>query len=375
MSSAKSYFAFAGPMAVAMVVIGSTLMSAQPAAAQGYPEWGYDDAPLWRQRPRTPLRTEPLDTEPLDDETEVDRDEDRNWRRTRDPRLYDRRYPVRRFDAPGNGDPDDVEEVWRDAPPRVRPEPRRPFRSYDDGDEQWPAEQPDARAVGVNGGARPFIQPVAPPIVAFGASYAPGSVVIDSNARRLYFVRGHMSAFAYPIGVGREGFSWTGTEKVSRVADWPDWYPPAEMRKRKPELPERMLGGLNNPLGAKAIYLGNTLYRIHGTSDPKSIGRAESSGCFRMHNAHVLHLASLVSAGTEVSVVRSLGRAPVRVGTAKSVAPLPKPALAAPTLKPRIVQRQPLAPRMITRAPYPPRVRWSADPDRRLYDERDYDLR
>jgi lipoprotein-anchoring transpeptidase ErfK/SrfK len=114
------------------------------------------------------------------------------------------------------------------------------------------------------------------------------------------------SAYAYPIGVGRQGFSWTGKEKISRIADWPDWYPPADMRKRKPDLPTRMLGGIRNPLGAKAIYLGNTLYRIHGTNEPKSIGKAESSGCFRMLNENVLHLASLVRVGTEVTVVRSL---------------------------------------------------------------------
>ena len=134
----------------------------------------------------------------------------------------------------------------------------------------------------------------------------PGSIVIDTSRRKLYYVTGMTSAYAYPIGVGREGFSWTGAEKASRVADWPDWYPPAEMRKRKPELPEKMLGGVNNPLGAKAIYLGNTLYRIHGTNDPKSIGKAESSGCFRMLNQHVLHLASLVQVGASVTVVQSL---------------------------------------------------------------------
>jgi len=106
--------------------------------------------------------------------------------------------------------------------------------------------------------------------------------------------------------VGRQGFAWTGKEKVARITDWPDWYPPAEMRQRRPELPQRMLGGVHNPLGAKAIYLGNTLYRIHGTNDPKSIGKAESSGCFRMMNENVLHLASLVKVGTEVTIVRSL---------------------------------------------------------------------
>ena len=126
------------------------------------------------------------------------------------------------------------------------------------------------------------------------------------SKRKLYYVLSATSAYAYPIAVGRQGFGWTGKEKISRIADWPDWYPPADMRKRKPSLPERMLGGIRNPLGAKAIYLGNTLYRIHGTNEPKSIGKAESSGCFRMLNENVLHLASLVHVGTEVTIVRSL---------------------------------------------------------------------
>jgi lipoprotein-anchoring transpeptidase ErfK/SrfK len=133
-----------------------------------------------------------------------------------------------------------------------------------------------------------------------------GSIVIDTSKRKLYYVLSATSAYAYPIAVGRQGFSWTGKEKISRIADWPDWYPPADMRKRKPNLPKRVLGGIRNPLGAKAIYLGNTLYRIHGTNEPKSIGKAESSGCFRMLNENVLHLASLVHVGTEVTVVRSL---------------------------------------------------------------------
>lgn len=141
--------------------------------------------------------------------------------------------------------------------------------------------------------------------MAFSGPYAQGSIVIDTGKRKLYYVLSSTSAYAYSIGVGRQGFGWSGKEKVSRIADWPDWYPPADMRRRKPELPTRMLGGIRNPLGAKAIYLGNTLYRIHGTNEPKSIGRA-SSGCFRMLNENVLHLASLVRVGTEVTVVRSL---------------------------------------------------------------------
>ena len=114
------------------------------------------------------------------------------------------------------------------------------------------------------------------------------------------------TALRYPISVGREGFNWNGTEKISRVAEWPDWHPPAEMRERDPSLPEKMSGGIRNPLGAKALYLGNSLYRIHGTNDAKSIGRAASSGCFRMLNGHVVDLASRVGVGTPVTVVRRL---------------------------------------------------------------------
>jgi lipoprotein-anchoring transpeptidase ErfK/SrfK len=97
----------------------------------------------------------------------------------------------------------------------------------------------------------------------------------------------------------------TNTEKISRIVDWPEWVPPAEMLKRQPELPLKMTGGLNNPLGVKALYLGDSLYRIHGTNDAKSIGRAASSGCFRMLNEHVMHLSSLVQIGTPVKVVKN----------------------------------------------------------------------
>lgn len=353
-------------LAAFYAALTTAALAPQPAAAQGYPEWGNDDAPRYRVRP--PLWSEPLDAAGQDETFE-----DRNWRRFRGQRDDERRYRSRRADPAIDEERDEDDVAPADPRPRVQQELRRNPRRYEDRYEDWQgddqdaaAEQPDSKAVGVDGGPRPNIEPVAPPVVAFSGAYAPGSIVIDTNARKLFYVRGHMSAFAYPIGVGREGFSWTGKEKVSRVADWPDWYPPAEMRKRKPELPERMLGGLNNPLGVKAIYLGNTLYRIHGTNDPKSIGRAESSGCFRMRNPYVLHLASLVRAGTEVTVVRSLGRAPQ---TAALQEPIPKP-------KARVSGRRPLPPRTFTRAPAPPLVRWSADPDRGMYyDERDFDLR
>jgi lipoprotein-anchoring transpeptidase ErfK/SrfK len=157
-----------------------------------------------------------------------------------------------------------------------------------------------------DGGARPDILPQPAPIVAFGHAYPANTIVIDTGARKLYFVLEGHQAYVYPISVGREGFNWSGIETVSRKQPWPDWHPPAEMRERDPALPEKMTGGLRNPLGAMALYLGNTLYRIHGTNDVKSIGRAQSSGCFRMLNPAVLHIASLTDIGTTVVVVPSL---------------------------------------------------------------------
>jgi lipoprotein-anchoring transpeptidase ErfK/SrfK len=155
----------------------------------------------------------------------------------------------------------------------------------------------------MEGGGRPQIAGRAPPIVPFYTGEKPGTILIDNSKRRLYLVLDNDEAYEYPISVGRDGFTWTGTESISRVADWPDWHPPAEMRQRDPRLPEKMYGGIKNPLGVKALFLGNTLYRIHGTNDPKTIGYAASSGCFRMMNEHVVHLAALVNVGTTVKVM------------------------------------------------------------------------
>lgn len=155
------------------------------------------------------------------------------------------------------------------------------------------------------GGARPDISPSAPQSVAF-RGYETGSIVVDTQGRALYYVLSSTSAYRYPISVGRDGFTWRGTEKISRVAAWPDWRPPAEMRQRDPRLPEVMTGGVNNPLGAKALYLGSSLYRIHGTNDSRTIGYAASSGCFRMMNQHVMHLATLAGPGTTVRVLDRL---------------------------------------------------------------------
>jgi len=176
------------------------------------------------------------------------------------------------------------------------------------------------------GGARPAVAPQAPGIVAFPYDYAAASIVIDTSARRLYYVLPEGRAYQYPISVGREGFNWFGTEAISRKQEWPDWYPPAEMRERDPRLPEKMTGGIRNPLGATALYLGNTLYRIHGTNDVKSIGQAQSSGCFRMMNASVVHLASLVEIGTSVTVVAHLPVLPrVSGGSEEESAPVSAP--------------------------------------------------
>jgi lipoprotein-anchoring transpeptidase ErfK/SrfK len=157
-----------------------------------------------------------------------------------------------------------------------------------------------------SGGARPVIEPMAPEKIAFASNFTPNSIVIDSGNRALYFILSPTEAYHYPISVGREGFTWTGTEVISRTQEWPDWHPPKEMIARDRRLPDKMTGGVRNPLGALALYLGNTLYRIHGTNDESTIGQAASSGCFRMMNEHVVHLASIAGMGTPVTVLKSL---------------------------------------------------------------------
>jgi lipoprotein-anchoring transpeptidase ErfK/SrfK len=155
----------------------------------------------------------------------------------------------------------------------------------------------------MNGGEKPDIAPEKPPIVYLDKDEPAGMVIVDTGGRRLLYTLPGKRAYAYPISVGRDGFTWTGTEKISRIAAWPTWTPPPEMRQRQPGLPITVTGGLINPLGAKALYLGNTIYRIHGTNNDRSIGRASSSGCFRMMNQHVVHLATLARVGTTVRVV------------------------------------------------------------------------
>jgi lipoprotein-anchoring transpeptidase ErfK/SrfK len=130
-----------------------------------------------------------------------------------------------------------------------------------------------------------------------------GTIVVDTPHTYLYLVLGHGKALRYGIGVGREGFTWSGTERVSRMKEWPDWFPPAEMIERQPYLPRVMAGGPGNPLGARALYLGNTLYRIHGTNQPSTIGKTVSSGCIRLLNEDIEDLYSRVQTGTRVVVL------------------------------------------------------------------------
>lgn len=135
-----------------------------------------------------------------------------------------------------------------------------------------------------------------------------GTIVIDTPNTFLYFVLGNGQAIRYGIGVGREGFTWSGVEKISRMAEWPDWHPPADMLERQPYLPRFMAGGPGNPLGARALYLGKTLYRIHGTNQPSTIGQFVSSGCIRLFNEDIEDLYSRVTVGTRVVVLPDHGQ-------------------------------------------------------------------
>ncbi len=142
--------------------------------------------------------------------------------------------------------------------------------------------------------------PISRQTVRFESKYAPGTIVINTSERRLYLVQSNGTALKYGVGVGRDGFSWSGVKSVTRKAEWP----PPQMRQRVPGLPAYMPGGIDNPLGARAMYLGSSLYRIHGSNEPGTIGTAVSSGCFRMTNDDVTDLYNRVNVGTKVVVLR-----------------------------------------------------------------------
>lgn len=144
-------------------------------------------------------------------------------------------------------------------------------------------------------------------VVNYRTQAAAGTIVIDTAQTFLYYVLGEGTAIRYGIGVGRDGFTWAGTEVVTRKMEWPDWTPPQEMIARQPYLPRWMAGGDGNPLGARAIYLGSTIYRIHGTNMPETIGHKVSSGCIRMLNADVIDLYGRIMVGTKIIVLPSHG--------------------------------------------------------------------
>ncbi len=152
------------------------------------------------------------------------------------------------------------------------------------------------------GGGGGGSSPIARTTVNFNGNYAPGTIFISTSERRLYLVLANGQALRYGIGVGRDGFRWTGTHRITAKKEWPSWTPPSQMLARRPDLPRHMAGGVDNPLGARAMYLGSTLYRIHGSNEPETIGQAVSSGCFRMTNDDVTDLYSRVGVGTTVIV-------------------------------------------------------------------------
>lgn len=168
-------------------------------------------------------------------------------------------------------------------------------QAFPPGDTMAPASEPDEDSL--------LPDRLRRTIVTLDTREAPGTIIIDTGNTYLYYVLGGGRALRYGVGVGREGFTWAGVQTVTRKAEWPDWHPPAQMIARQPYLPRFMAGGPGNPLGARAMYLGSSEYRIHGTNDPTTIGKFVSSGCIRLTNEDVSDLFSRVQVGTKVVVL------------------------------------------------------------------------
>ena len=184
---------------------------------------------------------------------------------------------------------------FQPLPPMTAPQPLQPYQPYQAPTYQTaPSEDQDA----VEMPARFRRQ-----TVSYATREAPGTIIIDTPNTYLYYVLGNGQALRYGIGVGRDGFTWSGVQSVTRKAEWPAWTPPPEMLARRPDLPRHMEGGPNNPLGARAMYLGSTLYRIHGSNEPWTIGTNVSSGCIRMRNEDVIDLYGRVNVGARVVVI------------------------------------------------------------------------
>src|SRR5579872_2420626 len=191
-------------------------------------------------------------------------------------------------------------------------------------------------------------------IVAYPSSEPAGTIVIDTAHTFLYLTLGGGRALRYGIGVGRKGFTWSGVEHISRKAEWPDWIPPAQMIARQPYLPRWVGGGPGNPLGARALYLGNTDYRIHGTNQPASIGQHVSSGCIRLRDADVIDLYSRVTVGTKVVVLPGDRRA-VAAGAPRGRADVVIERTAPGAMTTPMTARISLSPADVAASPMPPR--------------------
>ncbi len=176
----------------------------------------------------------------------------------------------------------------------------------DPGQDQQPAFSSGHMAYGdaPASDGRPLASAIPRELVAYNGPYTPGMIVISTDEKRLYYVLPDGQAIRYGVGVGRPGFEWSGVKTITAKREWPDWTPPPEMIKRRPDIPHHMEGGLDNPLGARAMYLGGTVYRIHGSNEPDTIGQAVSSGCIRMTNADVADLYERAKVGTKVVVAR-----------------------------------------------------------------------
>ncbi|QIO32093.1 L,D-transpeptidase [Bradyrhizobium sp. 1(2017)] len=202
------------------------------------------------------------------------------------------------FAGAANAAPVQIFPFFQPLPPMAAPQPFEPYQQYQPHQptpyQAAPSEDQDA----VELPARFRRQ-----TVSYATREAPGTIIIDTPNTYLYYVLGNGQALRYGIGVGRDGFTWSGIQSVSRKAEWPAWTPPPEMIARQPYLPRHMAGGPGNPLGARAMYLGGTIYRIHGTNAPETIGKRVSSGCIRMTNQDVTDLYARVNVGTKVVVL------------------------------------------------------------------------
>jgi lipoprotein-anchoring transpeptidase ErfK/SrfK len=194
---------------------------------------------------------------------------------------------------PGFGGGGFIEFLFSGGAPRhAEPQPNRAYANAPTGDQQY--EQQASRDIDPRYERQE---------VAYSGKEAPGTIVIDTPNKFLYLVESNCRAIRYGVGVGRPGFTWAGVHSISAKKEWPDWVPPDEMLQRQPGLPHFMAGGPNNPLGARAMYLGSTLYRIHGSNEPWTIGHNVSSGCIRLRNADVIDLYGRVKVGTKVVVL------------------------------------------------------------------------